>query len=98
MNSSKSQIVAQLWMYSCDAPDTNETDQEIERLAKLIDDVFSEQEVKWKVVNNSLSWRIPSIVCNLLGKLSSSEVTKLIGKDQARILNDWYFKNRSKYK
>jgi len=52
---SKSNIAAQIFFFSCDAPDTTETSNEIQRLAKIIDDVFSEQDVKWKVVNHSLN-------------------------------------------
>ena len=52
--STKSEIIAQLWMFSCDAPDTNETSQEIQRLAEMIDNVLSGEEPSWHIVNHSL--------------------------------------------
>jgi hypothetical protein len=48
------EIIAQHWLFSCDAPDTNETAKEIQRLAKMIDDVLNGNEPKWKIINHSL--------------------------------------------
>jgi hypothetical protein len=94
---SKSEIIAQLWFFSCDAPDHDETAKEIQRLSKMIDSVFDGNEPKWKVFNHSLSWKMFGLFCKLLGKLSFSDVSRLIGEKDATILDKWYFENRSKY-
>lgn len=49
------EIIAQHWFFSCDAPDTNETAAEIQRLAKMIDTVLAGGEIPWRVVNRSLN-------------------------------------------
>ena len=53
-NPTKSEIIAQAWFFSCDAPDTNETAYEIDRLARMIDDIMGGKEPEWKVVKHYL--------------------------------------------
>ena len=48
------QKIAEMWFFSCNAPDTNRTASEIERLATLILDVSEDKIVEWKVVRNYL--------------------------------------------
>lgn len=52
--STKAEIIAQLWFFSCDAPDTDETAHEIQRLAKMIYAVMAGETVPWRIVNHSL--------------------------------------------
>ncbi len=40
---------------------------------------------------------IMKIIITLLGKLSLSDVIRLIGEKDALLLDKWYFLNRSKY-
>lgn len=37
------------------------------------------------------------LVIKLIGKLSANDISRLIGESDAKILDKWYFENRSKY-
>ena len=51
----KADYIAQHWMWSCNAPDSDETAREIKRLRKMIVSVFNgDCCLPWKIVNNSL--------------------------------------------
>ncbi len=80
--STPSKIIAQQWFFSCDAPDDDETAKEIQRLAKMIDDVMAGRELKWKVVNRSLR------PANTLPQLEHKHIAQVL--DQMRNLDVIY--------
>lgn len=44
----------------------------------------------------SIGFDVFKIIISLLGKLSYSEISKLIGENDSRKLDQWYFNNRSR--
>ena len=52
--STLAEIIAQHWMFSCDAPDSDITAMEIQRLAKMIEDGLVGKDIPWRIVNSSL--------------------------------------------
>lgn len=72
-NEQTAQKIAEMWMFSCDAPDDNETAAEISRLAQLIVDVQNGNNVKWRVVNHSLHSDQLKVNAHLTSRLSTLE-------------------------
>lgn len=42
----------------------------------------------------SVDKRIFNIIIKLIGKMSSKQISDLIGKEEDKILSDWYYENR----
>ena len=55
MTKTQAEHLAQLWFYSCGAPDSSKVAQEISRLAKMIIDFEDGIKIPWKIVNRNLT-------------------------------------------